>query len=110
LIRSYPTLNWTQVIEDASSLRGKRILLLGVLSARDLLGAELPTSLNRMMEADRVLIQLADQVKAWLTREGHVAAESGEIPSYYLKLRENRAGQVARRSNASQTLLGFDAP
>jgi hypothetical protein len=44
--------------------------LLGVLLARDLLGAELPTSLNRMMEADRVLIQLADQVKAWLTAKG----------------------------------------
>src|SRR5262245_8557677 len=47
LIRCYPTLNWSQVIKDASSLGGRRILLLGVLLARDLLGAELPTNLNR---------------------------------------------------------------
>jgi len=94
LIRSYPTLNWTQVIEDASSVGGKRILLLGVLLARDLLDAELPENLNRTIEADRVLIQLADQVKVWLTRETHVAAEPGEIPRYYVKLRENRADRL----------------
>jgi hypothetical protein len=94
LIRCYPTLNWTHVIEDASSVGGKRILLLGVLLARDLLGAELPAHLNRIMEADRVLIQLADQVKAWLTRETHAAAEPGEMPRYFLKLRENRADRL----------------
>src|SRR5262245_12514063 len=94
LIRSYPTLKWTQVIEDASSVAGRRILLLGVLLARDLLGAELPTNLNHTMEADRVLIQLADQVKAWLTREAHGAAEPGEIPHYYLRLREHRADRL----------------
>jgi Uncharacterised nucleotidyltransferase len=94
LIRCYPTLNWTHVIEDASSVGGKRILLLGVLLSRELLGAELPENLNRIMEADRVLIQLADQVKAWLTKETHVAAEPGEMPRYYLKLRENRADRL----------------
>src|SRR5262245_5919958 len=94
LIRCCPTLNWTHVIEDASSVGGKRILLLGVLLARDLLGAELPENLNRIMEEDRVLIQLANQVKGWLTRETHVPAEPGEIPRYYLKLRENRADRL----------------
>src|SRR5262245_55399932 len=59
------------------------------------------------MEADCVLI-LADQVKAWLTREACETAEPGEIPRYYLKLRENRADSSSRRFNTSQTLFGFD--
>jgi Uncharacterised nucleotidyltransferase len=94
LIRSYPTLNWRQIIESASRVGGKRILFLGVLLARDLLGAELPEELNGTMKADRVLIQLADEVEAWVTRETHVAAEPGEMPRYFLKLRENRADRL----------------
>src|SRR5262249_54059708 len=94
LFRSSPPLNWPQVIEDASSVAGKRILLLRGLLASELLGAELPEHLNHTMEADHVLIQLGDQVEASLRTETHVAAEPGEIPRYYLNLRENRADRL----------------
>ena len=42
IIRSHEDLDWTRVIEQASNLGGRRILFLGLLLARDILGAEVP--------------------------------------------------------------------
>src|SRR5262249_24072686 len=109
LIRCYPALNWTEAIERATRLRGRRILLLGALLARDILGAELPKAVNRVIDTDRALGQLGDQVKVWVTREEPVALEPDEIPRYFINLRERRADRLLVALKQVKYYLGLTA-
>ena len=65
LIRRRP-LDWPQVAQRAGEMRGERILHLGLLLARDLLGAALPEQVRRDVEGGSVAKALALQVSAQL--------------------------------------------
>jgi hypothetical protein len=92
LIRSYPALDWDKLIDRASALGGRRIVLLGVLLAHNVLGAELPNAVIRQIEADRVVDELAEQVQQWLKTESSIAVGSTE--QYYMRLRERSSEKV----------------
>jgi hypothetical protein len=109
LIRCYPALNWMQVIENASNLRARRILLLGLLLARDVLGAELPEHVDRAVDTDHVLGELGDEVKGWIFREVPIVLEPGEDQRYYMKLRERRADRFLVALRQAKYYLGLTA-
>ena len=91
LIRCYPKLDWKQAIETASSLRARRILLLGLSLARNALGAEIPDWINATIDGDHVVNELGDQLKACLGGEVPLALQLGESQRYLVKLREHRS-------------------
>jgi len=88
IIRSHEGLDWAQVIEQASKLGGRRILFLGLLLARDILGAEVPANVVRVIETDRKLNKLSEQLKQWIRSETPVPL--GETERYLMRLKERR--------------------
>jgi putative nucleotidyltransferase-like protein len=63
LARSNPGLEWPRMMAEATSLGGRRLLLLGLYLAHDLLGAAVPDELISMARDDEVTVNIAGQVK-----------------------------------------------
>lgn len=63
LIRSHPRLNWIEFIKQLESSGCKRIVLLGIILAKDLLGIDPPNLLKEHIDEDIVVKQLALQVQ-----------------------------------------------
>jgi len=58
-----PGLEWSRMIAEAASLGGRRLLLLGLYLAYNLLGAAIPDELISMARDDGVIVDVAAQVK-----------------------------------------------
>ena len=58
-----PGLEWSRMIAEAASLGGRRLLLLGLYLAYNLLGAAIPDELISMAMDDGVIVNVAAQVK-----------------------------------------------
>jgi len=89
MARVHEKMNWALVFENASRVGGCRILLLGLLLARDLLGAHLPERISQAVNADSALSPLSIQVKEWLFSAGTDQPSLGEVENYFLRLRES---------------------
>jgi len=66
LIRAYPNLNWDRVLTQAKQLYSQRMLLLGVGLAWQLLGVRLPETVLAVIQSDRALPALMQQVCSYL--------------------------------------------
>jgi hypothetical protein len=66
LIRAHPGMEWRRVLEQASTLRCARVLAVGLLLARNLLGADLPGDVLHWLQADPAALSLAATVPEWL--------------------------------------------
>ena len=58
-----PGLEWSRMIAETASLGGRRLLLLGLYLAYNLLGAAIPDELISMARDDGVIVNVAAQVK-----------------------------------------------
>jgi hypothetical protein len=63
LVDQRKDLDWQQVLENANALGMRRILLLGLVLATDLLDATLPLEIRKMGSGDAVVKRLAGQVQ-----------------------------------------------
>ncbi len=63
ILKAHRHLNWEEVVRRADASGARRMLLLSLLLARDLLGAEIPQKLLHSIEADPVAQRLAAHVK-----------------------------------------------
>jgi len=88
LIRAQPNLDWQRLLDDARASGGERMVLLGLLLARDLLGAVLPEQVMSRIAVDRALPQLARQATAWLFREPAQPLTAAERARFHLQSRE----------------------
>ncbi|MBV9851283.1 MAG: nucleotidyltransferase family protein [Armatimonadetes bacterium] len=80
--------DWERVLADAGQMDARRMVLLGLLLARDLLAAPLPAIAERKIQADVVVQRLATQVSAWLFRPiGQRVGLSKEC-AFHLHIRE----------------------
>jgi hypothetical protein len=78
LMEREKALNWSRIWDEATRLRCERVLLLGLLLACDLLGAELPDGLRRHARHDRVAHWLSTQVRSALFNGANsVASDDG---------------------------------
>ncbi|MFM2304381.1 MAG: hypothetical protein RLZZ135_1791 [Cyanobacteriota bacterium] len=84
LIRTYPNLDWHQVLLRANELHCHRMLLLGLGLAQQLLGARLPTTVLVAIQTDRTLPALMQQVCSYLF--GAQPDQSLQIPSLLFRL------------------------
>lgn len=64
-----PALDWRAVLTRADQLRSRRVLLVGLLVARDLLGAQVAAPMEQMMQADATAVVLARQAVRWLMND-----------------------------------------
>ncbi|MGH7508119.1 MAG: nucleotidyltransferase domain-containing protein [Gemmatimonadales bacterium] len=99
LIRSAPQLNWAEVRAAAEESGSRRMLLLGISSAQELLAAPVPAAVLHQARADRRIDQLADEVWRLLCESRpHLesAEEFGSIRHdlFHLRLRERRRDQL----------------
>src|SRR5882724_4783053 len=105
LIRARPRMNWRRVLEQAHALGGKRMLLLGLALANDLLGAVLPEAILQSIRADHSVTALAAWVKgrlfppvgdpSGLLEERPALDLQDESPVLYFRMRERWRDQVA---------------
>lgn len=87
LIGAYPELDWQRLVERAGALGGLRMLCLGLLLARDLLGATVPQEVWPRLRTGSRLVMLAGQVCRRLFREGEGASFRLQMTTY-LRVRE----------------------
>jgi hypothetical protein len=90
LVASHPGMDWDGVVREASKLGVRRMLLLGLFLARDLLDTELPEAILRELEEDRNVLSLARQVKLNLLTDGFPATTPASSILFNYRLRERR--------------------
>lgn len=66
VVEAYCGMDWERVIEEATARGSDRMLSLGLFLANDLLGAELPEEVLRIVHSDPVVRTLAGEVCGWL--------------------------------------------
>jgi hypothetical protein len=69
LVGAYEKLDWDQLMVQASTLGSKRMLLLGLVLASDLLGVALPPEVMRVVLADRTVGALKELLQQRLFLE-----------------------------------------
>jgi hypothetical protein len=91
-IRAYrDELNWQELMERATALGCRRMLLLGLSLAAELLEAELPEEVSRDAGSDPVVAELAGEVYAWLFRSSEdprSILEGSAFCSFHFRARE----------------------
>ncbi|HEX6292772.1 MAG TPA: nucleotidyltransferase family protein [Herpetosiphonaceae bacterium] len=94
LLRARPGLDWNRVLREARSSGAQRMLLLGLLLARDLLGAVLPDQVAGWIAADAALPSLARDVTAWLFRDAAPPLTVSTRAGFHLRVRERLRDRV----------------
>ena len=74
LVRARPTMDWERVVQRSHELGSQRMLFLGLLLVRDLLGAALPEKVCITADADRTAKLLATRVRERLFSEAEPSA------------------------------------
>ena len=102
LLRTYPRLDWSRVLEQASSSGIRRTVQLYIGMAGELLGVGVPEESRRGLERNRVTESLHSQAREWLLREtdNHPEAmQPGRLWAYphrfHLAMRERPRDKVA---------------
>jgi putative nucleotidyltransferase-like protein len=101
LIRRTPELDWLALVAEAASLGARRLLLLGVYLAYDLLGAVVPANLISLAQDDGVTVRLADEVerRMFSNPEGRAGVfQEWMIPTRAIESTRGRVRYLARRA------------
>lgn len=108
LLRVYSEkLNWGRLLNRTRSLGGLRMLFLGLILARDLLGAKIPADVQRHMCGDPTLAFLAAEVRSGLFSGGSRMAV--ERPCFYIGLRERAMDRMRCRLYLGYRMLAPSA-
>lgn len=75
LVRARPDLDWDKTMRRAEELGSKRMLLLGLFLAENLLGTALPEEVQRRVAADPAVRSLAAKVTDHVFRGGEVVVD-----------------------------------
>jgi hypothetical protein len=79
LIRSRANLEWDRILETSGRSGARRMLLVGLTLARDLLGAPLPDCVLEAVRADRAAGALATELQQrWLREPGSIPGRTEE--------------------------------
>ncbi|HEY9667299.1 MAG TPA: nucleotidyltransferase family protein, partial [Coleofasciculaceae cyanobacterium] len=81
LLRTRPTLDWKQVMEQAQILGCKRMLFLGLFLANHLLGAALPDDVLQKIQTDLAVKSLGVQIcdRMWQSKDCDRLVQKGDI-------------------------------
>lgn len=81
-------IDWGSLMEQANRLGTKRMLLVGLFLARDLLGTTLPEEVLQKLQAEPALESITAQMYEWLFYEVEYPLLGRERTFFYFKLRE----------------------
>lgn len=95
LIRAHQELDWEQVMGQAARLRSERIVFLGLLLAKDCLGAILPERVLQRVQAEPVVQSLAAQLREQLFAEADCFPRVMDHVAFYLRMRERSQDRMA---------------
>lgn len=94
LIHRFPALDWSWVVAQARTLRVERMLWLGVLLARDLVGVQLPWEIERTISQDRTVIGLAQTAANWLFGGQSGPQNKPQAMIYHFRLQQGFLGRL----------------
>jgi hypothetical protein len=108
LIDVRKNLDWQAVLQNATNLGLRRILLLGLLLAADLLDAQIPAEIRRAAGADLVVRGVADQVREQLFEERGAQAGLFRGALLDLKMRERKRDRLRSAFRLILTPRSYD--
>jgi hypothetical protein len=89
LIRAHPNLDWTLIVKEARASGARRMLLLGLFLAHDLLlAAGIPEEVLRQAEAEPVIKTLAAKIRGRISRDAPLADSPLAEFLFHLQLHE----------------------
>jgi hypothetical protein len=88
LINYHKNFDWEWIMKQAILFGNKRILLLGLYLASDLLGAAIPEKISQKVQADPVVRSLARQVSEWLFKDYADRPKGLDYCFFHMKTRE----------------------
>jgi hypothetical protein len=88
LLGLHTDLDWQQLLYEARALGSERNLALGLYLANDLLGAALPPEVLRGIQADPVVLSLANQIEAQFFSGFDSGLDIAYWHDYHLRVRE----------------------
>lgn len=94
LVRSRPQIDWQRSLKIAAEANVERVLLLGLLLARDLFGARLPAFVERKIAAAPSIKKLAGQIRARLFSDDAEPPGVFERIRFHLQTRERVRDRV----------------
>ena len=94
LIRSHPQLNWTKLLEQAKINGGQRMLFLGLMLARNLLGTSLPEEVWQKIGAEKEVELLAMQCGERLFSASNGSFQDGSVTRFHLSTRERLQDKI----------------
>lgn len=75
VVAACPSIRWKETVERATELHARKMLFLGLLLARDLLGMTLPEAVSGEVGAHSDAILLAEQLREGIFDESDIGAE-----------------------------------
>lgn len=90
-----PDLDWSVALKRATGWGCHRMLLLGVLLAKDLLGAPVPAILQAEISADRILPILLNSVYLGITDLERSTPDIWRVNAFRRQMRERRIDQLS---------------
>jgi hypothetical protein len=109
LIRANEALQWDTLVQRAEALGSRRMLLLGLFLANDLLDAPLPPEILHVVRQDQAVARLSRRVYGWLFQGRNLPrgfTERGEdntFSSFHLVLRERLRDKVRYCARVAMT-------
>ena len=92
LIRAHQQLDWSRLLEQAQTSGGKRMLLLGLFLANDLLSTDLPQDILQSIQEDPTVKLLAGQV--WAQLFAHADRSPFHALAFHIKVRERLQDKI----------------
>lgn len=88
LLRSNPNLDWKKLITQTNELRCKRLVLIGILLASNLLEIHLPETAWQYIKADRVAQAIAEKIQQRLFLQT-ISPREVEKTMFHISIRED---------------------
>jgi hypothetical protein len=107
LARTWRDRDWRRVLEEARAQGAERLLLLGLMLARDLLGAEPPPAFQQRLQEKPPRASLASSVRRWIFEEGG-AVSLPERHAFFLAARERLRDRLAYLAHHLTNVNGRD--
>ena len=95
VVTAFPELDWDRLLHTAESAGLRRILMLGLVLARDIMAIELPSEAGHLVDNDRTLHVLKQQVEQGLVWK--VGDDSGFVAKslFHLKAKERLVDRMS---------------
>jgi Uncharacterised nucleotidyltransferase len=94
LMGAYPPIDWRQTLKLAGAHGCTRMLFLGLILARDIMGAGLPSEICAKIRSDPEVGWLASQIKQWLESDTTGQLGLREIMAFHVRVTERRADKI----------------